>query len=89
MLFWLPIHLGRYTLYIHFMRYGTITHAVIRSPGRLGRMLLRIPWLPIMGDEYWETVQHATHLCTLAFPLPFRELNIEIYRHQSGAVADD
>ena len=84
MCFLLPIRIGRYTFYIRAYRYGSHTHAVLRSPGRLGRRLQRIGWLPIMRPEHLKIGQEATSLGTLALLLPFRELQIEIYRRQSA-----
>ncbi len=83
--FLLPIRIGRYTLHIRLMRYGNRAHTVLRSPGRLGRRLQRIRWLPIMRPEHLTAMRDAAHLGMLGFPLPFRELIIEIYRHQPGS----
>ena len=85
--FLLPIRIGRYTFYIRMMRYGNRPHAVLRSPGRLGRKLRRIRWWPIMRPEHLTAMRDATHLRMPGFPLPFRELIIEIYRHQPDLTA--
>lgn len=82
MMFCLPIRIGRYTLHIHLYRYGNRTHTVLRRPGRLGRRLQRMRWFLIMRPEHLSAVKDAIHLGILTFPLPFRELNIHIYRHQ-------
>lgn len=89
MLFLLPIRIGRYTIHIRTMRYGSHTHGVLRSSGWLGRQLWRIPWLPVMRPEHLSISRHAMSVGTLVFPLPFRELHIEIYRHEPGTAARD
>ena len=88
MLFLLPIRIGRYIFYIRMLRYGSRTHVVLRSPGLLKARLMCSRWLPILPPEHLSEMARAKSLGILVLPLPFRELHIEIYRHEPGVMAD-
>jgi hypothetical protein len=87
MLFFWQIHIGRSIFRLRTHRYGNRTHNVLRRPGPLKARLMRIRWLPILRPEHLKPVPNAKHIGILALPLPFRELWIEIYRHQPGTAA--
>jgi hypothetical protein len=87
MLFLLPIHLDRYSVYLRTFCYGNRTHVILSGPGPIGRQLQHLPWLPIMRPEHLRMMHEATHLLTLALPLSFRILHIELYRNRESREA--
>jgi hypothetical protein len=82
MLFLLPIHLGQYSVYLRTFATAPASMFSCAVPALSSASGSRLPWLPIMRPEHLRMMHEARHLFTVALPLPFRILHIELYRNQ-------